>query len=232
MVSKTLGCLAAVLTIALCKIGTAETIIDNTTIWGGQDVGTWGEPPQTATHGQTFTVGTDTRLDSFTFYIAHDSSHDPLTFAAYVMQWDPTGKHATGPILYQSGTLHSTDAGVTPVHASFSVQPLSVSTGGVELTTGQQYIAFFSASVVNAGDGRGWIGYSPGNNYSGGEFAFIGNGTNFAALSTSQWTTGFPETGGDLAFKMAFNVPEPSTVCLGLVGIGLVLRRRPQRRDR
>ena len=80
----------AIFSFSAAKI-TASTVIDNTVSWPGWDVGTWGEPLQTATVGQTFTVGADTRLDSFTFFLAHDSSYDPLTFAAYLMLWNPTG---------------------------------------------------------------------------------------------------------------------------------------------
>jgi len=214
----------AIFSFSAAKI-TASTVIDNTVSWPGWDVGTWGEPLQTATVGQTFTVGADTRLDSFTFFLAHDSSYDPLTFAAYLMLWNPTGNRATGPVLFQSGTLHSNDLGYPPTHPGYSVQPFTVLTGGVQLATGQQYVAFFSTSLVNEGNGKGWLGYA-GDTYSGGQFAYIANGTNFSALTTSTWTTGYPDTGGDLAFRMAFNtVPEPRSVLSGALLGGLVLIR-------
>ncbi len=181
----------------------AAAIIDTATHWGGQVVGTWGQPPQTATHGQTFTVGSDTRLDSFTYYVAHDSAYDPLTFAAYVMEWSPTEEHAVGPVLFQSDVLHSA--------SGIALLPLTVVTGGLQLIEGHQYIAFFSTSIVSSGNGRGWLGYA-GEAYGGGEFAYIANGTDFAALTTARWVTGYPDVGGDLAFAMAFNIPEPTAL--------------------
>jgi hypothetical protein len=209
-----------IVSLVLCKSGVAATVIDDTGNWAGQSVGTWGEPPATATVGQTFTVGSDTRLDSFTFYVGHNASFDQLTFAAYVMQWNPASNEAVGPVLYQSGTLNSTDAGN-------SLLPVTVATGGVELTEGEQYIAFFSTSAVNAGNGIGWIGYA-GSAYAGGEFAYSASGTNFSALSSQPWVTNYPDSGGDLAFQMDFNtVPEPSALAVfSVFGIGLLVRRR------
>ena len=63
-----------IISLVLCSGCFATTILDDTANWDGADVGTWGEPPDTATHGQTFTVESGTRLDYFTFYMVHDAN--------------------------------------------------------------------------------------------------------------------------------------------------------------
>jgi hypothetical protein len=76
----------------------AITVIDTTPTWNGSDgVSAFGEPGA-ATYGQSFTVtGTETHLDSFSFWLNDFLNPDAVDFAAYVMAWD--GTKATGSIL-------------------------------------------------------------------------------------------------------------------------------------
>ena len=78
---------AAVLSLA--GSAAATTIIDTTVFWNGTDaVAPFGQP-DTATYGQTITVGADTHLQDFTFYVDDDLA--PVTFAGYVAAWNGFG---------------------------------------------------------------------------------------------------------------------------------------------
>jgi hypothetical protein len=133
------------------------------------------------------------------------------------MKW--TGSKATGPILFQSGPLTTTDDNVR-----WGFEPVAVNTGGLHLDAGNQYVAFLSVTEYfsDSKKSAGWSAYV-GEAYSGGTFVYLNNGSNSAAWTNNNWVTNYP--GGDLAFTIQFNVPEPATIILLGLG-GMILRKR------
>jgi len=199
----------------------AATTIDTTSHaspWAS--VGRWGEVGS-ETIGQTFTVGSDNRLDNFTFYVTstiNDEFTDHLVFGAYVMKWD--GSKAIGPILFESGHIRTTGNLL-----KWGFEQIDVDTGGLHLDVGGRYVAFFSVTDYISGPlSSGWAAYV-GEAYANGTFVYIDNGSSFSALTTTPWVTNYP--GGDLAFTMSFNIPEPTTLLLlGLGSFVLTKRKR------
>ena len=197
--------------IALGGVGTAhaDTVIDTTPSWNGSSfIGTFGQP-NTATYGQTFTVGSDNVLNDFSFFLRQLTA-SPLKFDGYLMAWD--GAKATGNILYQSGLQSTSQQNV--------FQQFTFNTGGVSLTSGQKYVAFVNVSN-HPDSGRGQMGFTSGDPLPGGSFVFLNNGSNFSQVTTTNWSTALSPL--DAAFKATFTtakaVPESSSV-LGLLAVG------------
>jgi hypothetical protein len=207
--------------VVLGGIGNAQaaTIIDTTPSWDGfQSIGQFGEN-NFGTFGQTFTVGSDNVLNNFTFYVDDETNSAPVNFAAYVMAWD--GTKASGSILYQSG--QQTTAG------SAGQEPFTFNTGGINLTAGQQYVAFLSVSnFFNGTTDSSFVGYVGSDTYAGGELFFQFNGNNFGALSTNSW---YSFGNAELAFTANLSgstqsVPEPFTIVGTLIGGTAALRMK------
>jgi hypothetical protein len=197
----------------------------------------FGEP-QNTTFGQTFLVGPDTVLDSFSFWVGENlNSHQVVSFNAYIMAWN--GTTVSGPVLYQSPTVSST---------SFEIpnpEKFTFTTGGLELAPKQQYVAFISTSGLFDGiKSEGFAGFI-GDVYSGGSFVFttVSNSSfNTHGLAGSHqlafWSTVWGSN--DLAFQATFsppaeleNVPEPcSLALLGIGGIGMIVGAASRRRQR
>jgi hypothetical protein len=200
---------------ALSGVGTAQaSTIDTTPTWNGtQFIDAMGEP-NTATYGQTFTVGSDNVLNDFTFWL-DDRDPAPVDFAGYLMAWD--GVKATGNILYQSGKRSTA--------GNAGMEPFTFNTGGTSLTSGQQYVAFLSASnFFDEIDSLANMGSLRSDVYAGGDFVYFNNSSSFSQLTTTNWDC----TGGcfgDAAFVANFSsgsvqaVPEPSS-SLGLLAFG------------
>ena len=212
---------AACLTVGSAKVGYALTVVDTTPAWNGSSsVSAFGQP-NTTTYGQTFTVPVngDNALNSFSFFLQQASS-SAIKFAGFVTAWD--GNKATGPILYQSGSQSTTRQNV--------FQAFDFATGGLNLAAGKQYVAFLNASNF-ADSGFGSMGQPQfQNNYSGGEFVYLNNGSNFSRITQDTWSKGFLGADGDVAFKASFGSPVaiPTPALLpGLIGLGMgVLRKR------
>ncbi|MEM7553528.1 MAG: PEP-CTERM sorting domain-containing protein [Cyanobacteria bacterium P01_A01_bin.84] len=213
------------------ETGAAQAAMINTiSSWNGRrSARPFGER-NTATYGQTFTVGADNILDNFTFFLQNKSGPDAVDFAAYVMAWN--GAKATGSKLYES-TQRSTDLNVP------GMQKFTFKTGGINLTPGAQYVAFLSASDFFDGiRGKAKMGYLGRDIYYGGGFVFSNNRSNFKKLKRQKWSHFH---GRDAAFKASFSstkqeVPEPLTI-LGVItagGMGLSMgwKKKMQEKDR
>ena len=121
--------LGGVAFLALSVPASAQNI-DTTPQWNGtQFISSWGVT-NTATYGQTITptVG-QTRLSSFTFQLAQTSGTAPQ-YQAFVYQWDATNQRITGSALFSSSVF------TAPAGAAFT--PVTINTGNVVLTPGQQ----------------------------------------------------------------------------------------------
>jgi hypothetical protein len=233
--SLLVGVGVAAITLALAPGALASTTIDTTGDWIPQGTSFaqlgWGQF-NTATFGQTVTVpATDTKLDSFTFYLDLPTE---LMFRGEVYAWNnsPTacgsGPCATGQALYQSPSATQTTVYNPAPGSSQDFQPITFNTGGINLAAGQQYVLFVTVSVdwtANAGidagcggclDNPGFIGGAVPNtdSYSGGDFFEIYNQNQ--SSDTSQWTTmpwqNFVSQGlFDSAFKASFSSPLPTS---------------------
>jgi len=193
-------------------------------LWNGANyINAWGANG-TASYGESFTATpSQNNLLSMTFSInaANSSSYN---FRAYVFRW--TGSDTLGAPLFTSA--------ITPAPTSVGTfVPVIVNTGGLNLTPGQQYVAFYSVNGLGNTNGGiaewAYLGTSAAggfDGYTGGNFVFNNNlDTTFAGgWQNPTYYGGLPAH--DLAFQFNF-VPEPSAFALASLGaLGLALRFR------
>ena len=72
--------------------------IASTNGWNGADAAWPFGETETATFGQTFVAPTDSRVVSFTLYLAAANDPDPVDFKFYLMAWDGRQGRRTGPL--------------------------------------------------------------------------------------------------------------------------------------
>jgi len=202
---------------------------DNTGSWDGStSLSDWGTSGSTATYGETFVAPSagSVTLNDFTFYLNEiDESSTTITYEAAIYAWSGTGV-ATGSALFSAnlsltGNVDAFDA-------------VTVNTGGLTLTPGDNYVALFTTSdptslaqngTTSAGFGWGWVDSSVAND-GGGTFVYYNNQTSSQLTDGSTWdnSSGF----GPLAWKADFTtVPEPATLALISLGVaGLFVSRR------
>jgi hypothetical protein len=111
--------------------------------------------------------------------------------------------------------MHTTsyNSGGSPHPITFNIR------GGLPLTAGKQYVLFFTTSVdftANAGiTAIGFVGYTPTDTYSGGDWVYVDDGGDPNQWTTKGWTHPalFPDTffADDLAFQATFSPPLPTS---------------------
>lgn len=154
-------------------------------------------------------------LSSFSFRIRDSVAGQPVSFRAEVYAWSAATSRATGPALYESGTM--TTAGSTVFQNVNVTIP-----GGVPVVAGSQYVLFCSSSKdVQTAASTQWGYISAGSTYPGGDMVYINNGTDVAQWTSGSWSV----TSGDLAFTATFGdptvVPTLSGWALGLMAAAL-----------
>ena len=179
--------------------------------------------PDTATYGQTITVGSDNLLNGFSLFLYGREDGDPLNFRGYVGTWD--GTKATD-ILYTSA--------VQTMGTDGAFMEFAFDTGALNLTTGSKYVLFISISDLGPQPPSGFAMPGTGNTYAGGDFVFHNSGIDFASLTRDPWDCAecFKS---DAAFTAQLSgdapgqVPEPAPLALlGLGVLALAAARRKQ----
>jgi len=232
-----LGLLAGLMAAPLAH---ANTTINTVQAFSG-DYQPFGEA-NTATYGQSFTVGADHHLNSFSMFLDNPPALVPgyppvnlidgsVDFKAYVYAWN--GAEATGSALYTSSlqSYFGTGPGA-PQEFAFNV-------GSIDLTSGQQYVAFVSTSGLQNGKvsttGMPYSGVFGTDQLAGGQFVYYNNGDDFSLLTSHGWDvseSNYTNLYGDSWFKAGFSgdgVPEPASWALMIIGFGAagsLLRRR------
>jgi hypothetical protein len=202
---------------------------DTTYAWNGSSsIQPFGFP-NTATYGQTFVAPSGANvLENFTFYL-DGAPGTTLDIQAEIFSWSgnmyggnpPQG--ATGIALYTSSSFFFNGSG--------TFVPVTVNTGGVVLTPGQNYVALFTisnpADYANSNGTVIWgdlqVQHVAGD--GGGGFNFYNNGSNYAGINTTPWDD-FSDF-GDSAWSANFvsGAPEPGAVpllSLSLIGLALL----------
>ena len=236
------GCtIAAVVALSTIAVGgAAEAQVSETAGTGGSTC-CFGGNQQSTTYGVIFTTpdAVNTRLDSFTFSIGQGNLLS-LTLFAGVAAWNGS---STGPSLFTSapftGDYNTNVLGIDPSTGNNNYAPVTISTGGLGLTAGKQYVAFFS------GAGMGNPTYDSAAmettyNYKGSTFVTMVydnamGGSPFT--DTANWNLSIPgnvpTATFDFSHPSSSGAPEPAIwamMLLGFGGLGAALRQSRRRR--
>jgi len=215
----------------------ASITIDTTGAWSGATIAPFSNGLGTQTFGQVITTPQfETSLESFTFFFNDRNVTPylgPVNFGGYVMAWD--GTKATGPILFDSGLIVSTNNHGTGLTSgqdrAADYERFDFNTGGIRFSAGSQIVAFISTSNFYDGSLRQadvpWIPSGLHNEstpkaYPDGYAVWQNNGADFSSLTTQTWGA---EPTADLMFTASFSVtavPEPEPFMLLVAGLCLV----------
>lgn len=211
--------LFALMLLNLFTTTTYASTVETVSQWNGaQYIRPFGEN-NTATYGQTFTVGSDNYLDSFTFFINDFVNPDFVDFRAYISAWD--GSKSVGQTLFSSSDLHTSNN-----NGANGFEEFEILTSGLSLLSGAEYVAYFSTSYLFDGIRGTSIVGATDNTYADGNFVYMNNRDNFSKLNSINWNQ---RKRSDLAFTMKFSdelqggaqsVPAPTSIVL--IGLGLM----------
>ena len=212
--------------------GALATVIDNLAI--DNAVVAFGEQAP-AYYAQSFVaVG---NLETVTFLAASASGPDDTDFRVLITETNGgtgAGIHPTN-VLFESATL------TVPFDPTFPINRLEftqfdINAGGLALSPGTTYTIVLDAFVAYDGI-EGSAGSAQNRNYADGHFFHYGGSvavgdrtTHF--LDVANWVDG--RVDDDLAFRLVFSIPAPTTLALfglGLIGLGFARRRRTSRRS-
>lgn len=172
----------------------------------------------TPVYGQTFTVGSDNALNSFTFFLGGGA----VNVRAYVYAWN--GNRAVG------GAYYASDARSFGGTTGTAFDALRFDVGAIDLVSGGRYVAFLTTAGLTQPSGAGaWMptaGTFGSNPYGGGDFVYANAGDSAASLLARDWDASAGVL-GDVQFRAEFSagatsgVPEPAAWALLIGGFGL-----------
>ena len=166
------------------------------------------------TVGQTFTVPTGySFLQSFSLWLSNDPTltfnAGEIMFRAYIAPWTGT---AAGAPLYQSAIFTGVNSQAYPGANSLNLS----------VTPGTQYVAFVSSTGLPSNPDAYAAIETSAESYAGGAFVF----TDGSYLDP--WFENGSSALGSVQFSASFStsaittVPEPSTMALLVLGIGIM----------
>lgn len=150
-----------------------------------------------AIYGQTFKLtSNNNKLDNFTFYLKNWQSTRSISFDAYVYKWDSMSSKVIGGALFESKNLSA-------ITNSSTSTPINVSTNGVKLQYGQEYVIFLSSLGYTQNLGQEWL-LSLDN--VDGSFVYL-DINNFSSID-NQWSylsPNYVRSSFDLAYILNFS---------------------------
>ena len=219
----------AALTALLWMPAGAVPVITNVPAWNGSSaVGFYG-PPVVQSVGQIFSAtGLETQLENFTFFV---QSSGQMTFQAYVQEFNQGTSTPVGNILFTSGAISNVGAG--------AFDAVTVNVGGLLLTAGSTYLAYFSTAQQSQVQPNASFGFVPGGSNANLGAPFQNNGGASCNAVTGPPSGSWANVGRELAFTANFSAgavggaPEldAGTACLPLcLSVILLLLNQVQRR--
>ena len=194
----------------------AATVINTTHGAAKFELGSYGG---STTYGQTFKVGADAMLNSYSMFLTKMTSEN-FQFKSYIYQWNGAG--VTGPALFTSGS-HQASIGDDREYV--------FSTTGLKLAPNTQYVAMMTVDGAPNNAFGTMMPIVANTTYSGGSFVF----TNTNAFG-GNWDCGEQCNFGDAWLKASFSAAVPETATwgmmiagFGVVGAALRTRRRSVR---